>query len=194
MGGREENGNEERYCEGKIMANRSGKKKKEKREKSVNVGGGKWNRERKRETREEEKEAYIFSFFDIVRARAHRRTILHASTLPSFARFTRVPLSAAENDVEETFVWQLARRRRRRDVFRIRKPVCLYSRTTTNPLFPSHEISRNPPFPPPEKSERCGSCIPLEPLETNSIYDSTIVVWPSVQFSESTFGPRNVYR
>lgn len=41
MGGREENGNEERYCEGKIMANRSGKKKKEKREKSVNVGGGK---------------------------------------------------------------------------------------------------------------------------------------------------------
>lgn len=176
------------------MANRSGKKKKEKREKSVNVGGGKWNRERKRETREEEKEAYIFSFFDIVRARAHRRTILHASTLPSFARFTRVPLSAAENDVEETFVWQLARRRRRRDVFRIRKPVCLYSRTTTNPLFPSHEISRNPPFPPPEKSERCGSCIPLEPLEINSIYDSTIVVWPSVQFSKSTFGPRNVYR
>lgn len=40
---RENNGREgrKRYCEGKIMANRSGKKKKEKREKSVNVGGGK---------------------------------------------------------------------------------------------------------------------------------------------------------
>lgn len=90
---------------------------------------------RKKEKRRGGKRDIQFSFFDIVRARAHRRTILHASTLPSFARFTRVPLSAAENDVEETFVWQLARRRRRRDVFRIRKSVCLYSRTTTNPLL-----------------------------------------------------------
>ena len=32
MGGREENGNEERYCEGKIMANRG--KKRKKREKN----------------------------------------------------------------------------------------------------------------------------------------------------------------
>lgn len=39
----------------------------------------------------------------------------------------RVPLSAAENDIEETFVWQLARRRRRRDVFRIRKAMSLLS-------------------------------------------------------------------
>lgn len=131
-------------------------------------------RERGRERREgeEEREAYSFSFFDIVRARAHRRTILHASTLPSFARFTRVPLSAAENDVEETFVWQLARRRRRRDVFRIRKPVCLYSRTTTNPLLPSHEISRNPPF--PRSNERkIGEvwCIPDSPGTIGNQFD-----------------------
>lgn len=36
MGGREENGNEERYCEGKIMANRDGKKKKERKKREKN--------------------------------------------------------------------------------------------------------------------------------------------------------------
>lgn len=44
MGGREENGNEERYCEGKIMANRDGKKKKkERKERKIGEceGGGK---------------------------------------------------------------------------------------------------------------------------------------------------------
>lgn len=38
MGGREENGNEERYCEGKIMANRGEKKRKER--KIGECGGG----------------------------------------------------------------------------------------------------------------------------------------------------------
>lgn len=155
-------------------------------------------RERGRERREgeEEREAYSFSFFDIVRARAHRRTILHASTLPSFARFTRVPLSAAENDVEETFVWQLARRRRRRDVFRIRKPVCLYSRTTTNPFLPSHEISRNPPF--PRSNERkIGEvwCIPRlpwnhwKPIRFTSRRSSctTLVQFPNVLSGRETY-------
>lgn len=46
----------------------------------------------------------------------------------------------------------------------------------------SHEISRNPPFPLARANEKSRGVVgynptPLEPLETNSIYDSTIVAY-----------------
>lgn len=72
------------------------------------------------------KETPGVSFFRVHSAeKSAQASDFSRSILPPTVSSRGSPFTAAENNVAETFVWQLARRRRRRYVFRIRKPVSL---------------------------------------------------------------------
>ena len=171
---------EETAREGKTIGNRGGKKVTKKKK----VGEcRRWKIERKREKRGEKRRKgdiqISLSSTHRVRTSAlckstHNHTILGVLHSLLRRRFTRVPLTTAENDVEETFVWQLARRRRRRDVFRIRKPAFPLSvndesaGVSRNFEESSSILEINNP------TQRCVH-VRYTSLETIIIYDSSLV-------------------